>query len=127
VATVETVLLLILGLEIKHFVADYTLQFGWMIKGKRSLSHAGGYVHAGIHAVGSLIVLLLFGFPAGLILILAISELVVHYLLDFAKARFSDDVSSAEQPRKYWALNGLDQLLHHITYIAMAWMVVIVI
>ena len=126
-ATIETVLLLILGLEIKHFVADYTLQFGWMIKGKKSLSHAGGYVHAGIHAMGSLIVLLFFGFPTWLILVLAIGELVVHYLLDFSKARFGDDFSSAEQPRKYWALNGLDQLFHHITYIAMAWLVVIAI
>jgi hypothetical protein len=125
VATIETVLLLMLGLEIKHFVADYTLQFNWMIKGKKSLSHPGGYAHAGTHAVGSLIVLMGFGFPVWLILVLAISEFVVHYLLDFAKAQISDDISSAVQPRKYWALNGLDQLLHHITYIAMAWMVVI--
>jgi hypothetical protein len=127
VAAIETVFLLMLGLEIKHFVADYTLQFSWMIKGKSSLSHAGGYVHAGIHAAGSLIVFLFFGFPVWLILLLAVGELVVHYLLDYAKARFGDVVSSAEQPRKYWALNGLDQLLHHITYIAMAWMMVIAI
>lgn len=120
------VLLTILGLELKHFVADYTLQFKWMINGKSSLARAGGYVHAGIHAAGSLIVLSLMQVPAAVMLALAAGEFAAHYFLDFAKAHYGDGVSSAEQPRKYWALNGLDQLFHHLTYIAMTWILVLV-
>ena len=123
-ALAEYALLLMLGLEAKHFLADYLLQFDWMIRGKGSFARAGGYVHAGIHVAGTVVILLVLAVPTGFVLLLAACEFVIHYLLDFSKANYGDHVSSADEPRKFWALNGLDQLFHHLTYIAMVWVMV---
>ncbi len=49
---------LLIGLEIKHYVADYFLQPGWMLGGKGDFRKPGGYAHAGIHAALSFLVLL---------------------------------------------------------------------
>jgi hypothetical protein len=120
----EFALFVLIGLEIKHFIADYTLQFDWMIKGKGSFAQIGGYVHAGIHAAGTMILFLLLGIPMITIALFAVAEFVVHYLLDFAKAHVGDEVSSREQPRKFWLLNGLDQFFHHLTYIVITYLLV---
>jgi len=117
-------LLLMLGLEIKHYFADYALQFEWMIEGKGSFSRLGGYVHAAIHAVGTAVVFWLTGVAGVLAVVLVCAEFVVHYLLDYAKAHYGEDVTANERPRAYWALYGLDQLFHHLTYIALAFLVV---
>lgn len=122
-AVVEFVILLILGLQIKHFIADYLLQFGWMISGKGSFSDVGGYVHAGFHIVGTAIVLLLGGVPLMMILLVLAGEFVIHYLLDFAKIHYSRNVSAQDQPHMFWALNGLDQMLHQMTYLGIAFII----
>ena len=117
------ILLIFIGLEVKHFIADYLLQFGWMIKGKHSLTHPGGYVHSAIHVLGTAIILKMAALPAVIILPLALAEFVVHYLLDFGKVKYGKDISSTQKPRLYWALNGFDQLLHQFTYIAIIFVV----
>jgi hypothetical protein len=113
-----TALILLAGLEIKHYIADYLLQPAWLLKGKGSLTAPGGYVHAAIHAAGSLIVLVLVQVPLATIAWLCAAELVVHYLIDFVKYRYGN-VKPTEKPALYWALHGFDQLLHQLTYVAM--------
>jgi hypothetical protein len=110
---------LLIGLEIKHYVADYFLQPGWMLGGKGNIFHPGGYAHAGVHAVLSLIVLVLFGTPVALAAALFAAEFVVHYALDYAKVHYSAGVAVDREPRKFWALHGIDQLTHQLTYAAM--------
>ncbi|MGE0233379.1 MAG: DUF3307 domain-containing protein, partial [Flavobacteriaceae bacterium] len=122
---VEMALVVMLGLELKHFVADYLLQTVWMIKGKDSFAKAGGYAHAGVHVAGTAIVFLLLAFPLRVIATIIVAEFVVHYLLDFAKAHYGEDAPVTESPQKYWAYHGLDQLFHHITYIGMTYLVVL--
>lgn len=117
------ILLVLIGLEIKHFIADYLLQFGWMIRGKRSLSHPGGYVHAAVHVFGTVVILKIAGLAAPIIITLAIAEFVIHYVLDFGKVKFGVNITSSKNPRLYWALNGLDQLLHQLTYVAIIFVV----
>lgn len=114
-----------LGFEIKHYLADYALQFQWMIEGKGSFARTGGYAHAAIHAVGTVMVLGAMGVAGWLTGALAVAEFVVHYLLDYAKAHYGEDISPQERPRRYWALYGLDQLLHQLTYIGLTLIVVI--
>ena len=65
---------LMIGLELKHYIADYFLQPAWMLAGKGNVFHAGGYAHAGIHAGMSLLVLLLVGTPIGLSLVRLMSS-----------------------------------------------------
>lgn len=114
---------LLLGLEIKHCIADYFLQPGWMLAGKGDIRQPGGYAHAAIHAALSLLVLLLCGTPVGLAAALFAAEFVIHYGLDYAKIRYSVGVPIEREPRRFWALHGIDQLAHQLTYAAMIYIV----
>lgn len=114
-----TILLLLLGLQIKHFLADYVLQTGRMTTEKGNFAQPGGYAHAAIHVAGSLIVIF-FVVPVTLpIVALLAAEFVVHYLIDYTKVRGSSNVKMAEQPKLFWSLHGLDQFLHQLTYLTM--------
>ena len=115
---------LLIGLEIKHCIADYFLQPGWIIAGKGDIFHPGGYAHAGIHAGLSLLVLLLFGAPLALAAALFAAEFVVHYALDYSKIQYSRGVHINTDPPRFWALHGIDQLAHQLTYAAMIFAVV---
>jgi hypothetical protein len=102
--------------QVKHFVADYLLQPGWLLRGKGDVRRAGGYVHAGIHALGSLPAFLIAGPGAFATLALLAAEFIVHYLIDFTKAGLSGRGHGGPETRAYWALHGADQLLHQLTY-----------
>src|SRR5690242_2184128 len=80
---------LLVGLEIKHYIADYFLQPGWILGGKGDFRKPGGYVHAGIHAALSFVVLVLCGAPVWLAAELLVAEFIVHYVLDYAKIHYS--------------------------------------
>jgi hypothetical protein len=114
---------LLAGLEIKHYIADYFMQPGWILAGKGDLMQPGGYVHAGIHAVLSFLVLLVCGTPLWLAAVLLVTEFVLHYALDFAKIHYSMGVHVDKQPRRFWVLHGVDQLTHQLTYAAMIFVV----
>ena len=118
--------LVVVGLEIKHYVADYLGQNDWILRGKGSLRAGGGYVHAAGHVLGSAIVLAMAQVPLGALAMVLLAEFVIHYAMDFTKANVGRSVSSASQPRLYWAMHGFDQLLHHLTYVAMAYTVLVV-
>lgn len=111
--------LLLLGLEIKHFVADYMLQTTLMLRGKGNLKSAGGYAHAGVHAALSGVVLLVAGVPAPAVGGIIFGEFCLHYGLDFWKVQYGRNVQASSQPKLFWALHGLDQLFHQLTYAAM--------
>ena len=115
---------LLIGLEIKHYIADYLLQPGWILSGKGNIFHPGGYAHAGLHALLSLGLRLLFGVPIGLALALFAAEFVIHYGLDYGKIHYSAGVHVDSNPRRFWALHGADQLAHQLTYVAMIYIAV---
>lgn len=112
-------LILLAGFQIKHYLADYVLQTSIMLRGKDDLRAPGGYLHAGVHIFGSLLVLVLAGTTLPLVLVLLAAEFVTHYVLDFAKIRYSRNVRFDTNPPRYWRLHGLDQLGHQLTYVAM--------
>ena len=113
--------LLLAGLELKHFIADYLTQTGWMIGGKGNLRAPGGYVHAGIHVLCSAVVLALLQVPALAIVELLAAEFVIHYAFDFAKVYYGSGVDPDQDPQRFWALHGLDQLFHQLTYLGMTY------
>ena len=117
------VLGLLIGLEIKHFVADYLLQPAWILAGKGDFRLPGGYAHAGIHAAFSLVVLLVLGTPFALAIALFAAEFVIHYAFDYAKVHYSARVHMDRNPQGYWALHGADQLGHQLTYVAIIYIV----
>jgi hypothetical protein len=102
--------------QVKHFVADYILQPGWMLRGKGDLRRAGGYAHAAIHAAGSLPALLIAAPGANQVAALVAAEFAVHYAIDFSKAALSSRGLAGPDTQTYWTLHGADQLMHQMTY-----------
>jgi hypothetical protein len=107
---------LLAWLQVKHFVADYLLQTAWILHGKGDLRHLGGYVHAAIHVGGTVPGLVMFGLDGATVLVLALSEFAVHFIVDHCKAVYSRRDPAAVTTRRFWAAHGADQLLHHLTY-----------
>ena len=103
-------------LFIKHFICDFPLQATpWMYRNKGMYMHPGGIAHAGVHAVGTLLVLAPFlGTSA---IMYAAIDMLMHYHIDWAKMsvgkRYDLQPNNSE---RFWILLGFDQLLHHITY-----------
>jgi hypothetical protein len=103
-------------LFVKHFICDFPLQANpWMYRNKGTYMHPGGIVHAGIHAIGTLLVLAPFIGSASLMY--ALIDMVVHYHIDWAKMNVSQRYNlQPNNSERFWILLGFDQLLHHITY-----------
>lgn len=108
----------LIGLQLKHFVADYTLQWPSMIADKCHFNRAGGYIHSGIHVVLTLPILVLCGLSAVVILSVLVFEFVVHYATDYAKGCYDCAHKPDMYTRHYWVLHGADQLVHQLTYAA---------
>jgi hypothetical protein len=123
--TASLVIGMLVWLQVKHFVADYLLQSAWILGGKGDFAKPGGYVHAGLHAVGSLPVYFVAGLSGVAVVGLAASEFVVHYLIDHGKAVYSRSHHNPMNSSAFWALHGADQLLHNLTYSALLYAIVI--
>jgi hypothetical protein len=119
--TVGTVLILICLLQVKHMFADYFLQTPKMLSGRGEYLHMGRAQHAAVHVAGSAIAFLIVGAPWPFILAICAFEWVVHFNIDWAKARWSDVKGYDPHQPGFWRANGLDQALHQLTYVAMAW------
>lgn len=107
----------LLGLFIKHFICDFPLQmFPWIYQNKGRYLHPAGIVHAGIHGIGTLIVLSFF-IDIKTSITLAIIDILLHYHIDWAKMNLSRHYDlKPNNSEWFWVLLGLDQLLHHLTY-----------
>ncbi len=103
-------------LFIKHFICDFPLQANpWMYRNKGTYLHMGGIAHAGIHALGTLLVLA--PFIGSLSVMYAAIDMLVHYHIDWAKMNISKRYDlQPNNSERFWILLGFDQLLHHITY-----------
>ena len=122
-----TILLLLALFGIKHFFCDYLWQTDKMLKEKGTYGAMGGKEHAAAHALGTLVVLVLF-LPWNLgahvfALILAAFDGVVHYHIDWAKTNLARGLTPADH--KFWVWFGLDQTLHYLTYIAIIALIVV--
>lgn len=120
--TVGNALILICLLQIKHMFADYFLQTPKMLSGRGEYWHMGRAQHACVHIIGSALVFLLIGTNPIFIIFIALAEWFVHFNIDWGKARYSETKGFDPSEAGYWRANGLDQALHHFTYLAMAWL-----
>jgi hypothetical protein len=103
-------------LFIKHFICDFPLQATpWMYRNKGIYMHPGGITHAGVHAIGTLLVLAPFIGSAAIMY--AAIDMLVHYHIDWAKMKVGKRYDlQPDNSERFWILLGFDQLLHHITY-----------
>lgn len=117
---VGTVLFLLGLLQVKHMFADYFLQTPRMLSGRGRYWHLGRAQHAGIHAFGSALALAIVGTPWLALLAVCMGEWIVHFNIDWAKARYSDVRGHTPANAGFWRAAGFDQFLHQLTYLAMA-------
>mgnify|MGYP005863549685 CR=1 FL=1 len=125
-------LTLLFALNAKHLVIDFFVQnrFPYMWQNKHLLFHPGGWLHAGSHAIGTIVTLgLLSGFvPNSVLPILYVSlyEMVVHFFIDYFKMNLGKHFGWKPHTSPYfWDLLGIDQFLHQVTYLVMLEMLVL--
>lgn len=105
--------MLLILFQLKHFICDYPLQTQYML-GKMNKT---GWVlpllaHSSVHAIGTFIIVVFYNFY--LALVLAIIDLVLHFIVDRLKASPTlGGKFKPEQPYFWWAL-GADQMAHHL-------------
>jgi hypothetical protein len=119
-ASIQLVLALLLALQAKHFLCDGPLQSRAMIAAKGNYGAALGLAHAGMHGLGSLLVLWGFGLGIGWATGLAAAEALVHYHLDHGKERLVKAMGWTPRQTQFWWALGLDQALHQASYLAIA-------
>jgi uncharacterized protein DUF3307 len=117
---VQTVLTVLLVLEIKHFIFDYPLQTAYQLKNKVKYGHLGGVLHAALHALGTSAIFLVVRPSLGIGIAILAGEFLVHYHLDWAKGQLTMRSGLTVQDGPYWWMIGVDQLLHQLTYLAIA-------
>lgn len=118
---VSKVLILFCLLQIKHMFADFYLQTPRMLSGRSEYKHMGRAQHAAVHAAGTAIALAVIGTPISVLLILVVMEWIVHFHIDWGKARYSEVKNLDPSQAAFWRATGFDQALHQLTYVAIVW------
>lgn len=103
-------------LLISHFIFDY----GYAIRPSMVKAKSDGYpifpilLHAFLHSLGVLLVLLLNGYDLPKIFSLSFFQLMAHFLIDLIKSKIENKYPSLKSHSNplYWHLFQLDQFLH---------------
>jgi len=112
-----TTWLILALLFVKHFLADFCWQSNRMLKDKGHFGRLGGFQHAGLHGALTYVILMHFlGIQA--CVMLAVFDAAIHYVVDWVNRRVT--VRLTTNDNSYWIWFGIDQLLHHITYLFIA-------
>lgn len=112
---------LLVVFQIKHFVCDYLLQTSYMLGKFR----AEGWIkpllaHCAVHAVGTFAITLYAVWsiegPFSLVapFALAITDLMLHFIVDRLKADPNFGGRWYNDQREYWWVLGADQMAHHL-------------
>jgi hypothetical protein len=114
----EIIVLLFL-LQIKHWYADFKIQTYMQTVKKGIWLDPIGLSHSIDHMWGSMLALLFFSVIMTpiiwwLIIVIAIAEAIVHYLIDFTKVKFGCKDNTNPM---FWNQFGLDQLAHQTCYL----------
>lgn len=110
-----TVFLLLVLFGIKHFIADFAMQYDYMIRDKGIYGAAGGLHHAATHASWTFLILVSFIHDPNDLLLLPLVDGILHYHIDWAKQQLNRGLTSAD--RMFWVWLGADQALHYLTYV----------
>jgi hypothetical protein len=111
------VLWALLAFQLKHFLCDFVLQTKFQVDTKKIYGHFGGFIHAGLHAFATLIVLFFVGTSPLTLAVIVIGEFVFHYHVDWLKGQTDVRWGLTEKDQAYWAVFGADQLIHQLTYL----------
>lgn len=116
--TFLTLLYLYIAFRLKHLTCDFLLQSDWMALNKGELgqnAYKALFSHALIHAIGTLIITLIF---APSLWWLCLIDLVVHSVIDRLKGTVVRKRQWQVSDTKFWWSLGIDQELHNFTHLA---------
>lgn len=116
--TLLEICLLYVAFRIKHFSCDFLLQTDWMALTKGQPGKEGYKAlisHTGIHAAGTLMVVLIF---APMLWWLAIVDFVLHSVIDRLKGLATLQQGWTVKDTLFWWTFGLDQEAHNFTHLA---------
>jgi hypothetical protein len=103
--------------QVKHFACDFALQTQRQIQAKGLYGQLAGMEHSGLHAVASLPALLFLTRSPSALVVVMLCEFLVHYHVDWSKARIDKSKGFSDTSTAYWVVFGLDQLIHQMTYL----------
>jgi hypothetical protein len=118
--SVQLILLVLLILQIKHYLCDYLLQSEYQYSNKGFYGHPGGILHAGLHALATIVVFAVITPSLQLGLAIVVGEFIAHYHLDWTKEQILRRRQWVFPQAQFWWVFGADQALHEITYLAIA-------
>ncbi len=112
------ILIIISLLLFKHYICDFLLQTNYQAVHKFIYGHLGGLIHAFLHGLGTLIVLIFFYSieTAGLC---ALLDFIIHYHIDWAKATLNRVLKPSKRRcfrKDILGIFWLNQFLHQLTY-----------
>lgn len=119
---IEAALLLLILFQIKHWYIDFVDQDMDEVNSKGHYGQWLGIRHSLKQGLGTYIaVALVVGAEYWIFaLVIALFDFVIHYHTDWAKMNWGNrDI----QTPAFWAHLGLDQMVHQVTYILLAYMV----
>ncbi len=108
---------LIIGFLAKHMIADYYLQFSWMIKDKGNYGAWKGMTHSELHGFFTFCILWWFGVGFWWSLLMGLMDFVLHYHIDWTKSNIWKKYNFGPNDQIYWMIHGTDQFLHMMTYV----------
>ena len=82
-----------------------------------------GVKHSVDHGVGTMLIVALFGFNTGAVILATLIDTMAHYHIDWAKSQLNQWLDLKPDQEKFWWLLGLDQLLHYLTYIVILYFI----
>jgi len=101
----------------KHCVFDFFLQTPYQYQNKGIYGHPGGFLHAGLHALGTTPLFLWIVPSTALAAAIVIGEFVVHYHIDWSKEQIVKRMKLTSSDAPFWWTLGVDQFLHGATYV----------
>lgn len=105
--------------QVKHFLCDFVFQSLWQVNNKGTYGHIAGFVHAGLHAIGSVPAMLVLTQSPAFIAAVCLGEFAIHYHTDWSRAQIDTRFALTEKDHAYWVIFGADQLVHQLTYLGM--------
>jgi hypothetical protein len=114
-----SLLLLILLLQLKHFICDGPLQTKAIVDGKSVYGNRLGLLHAGLHGLGTFAAFQWVTVDWKLALALAVADTLIHYHVDFIKENIVKIKGWTTANAKFWWALTADQFAHNVTYIAL--------
>jgi len=118
-SSLNQLFLLLILFQVKHFIADGPLQTSRMVKEKGQYGATLGLVHSGLHSIGTFIVIFVVTRVALWAVFLAAIDFAIHYHVDWSKENIVKRFGWTPANGPFWWAMMADQMVHHLTYIAL--------